>query len=150
MIDLRDSNGYSWFDAYRPDGDMRNNRVMITYNGATYFLSYDDPNTRAVQHLPEWNENGRNPFQLRGYFESEYEKVWLWFGEFSVDTKNYRGESFTIDWGDGSTSVVKFDFYATAKKRRDEPVVHKAIWVESGLGEGTRSDKSLTLYLEKD
>ena len=153
-IDIRDSNGWSWFDSRRPGGNMRNNDVEIFYDGAYYDLVFLDPNTRATERdLPEWDEDGRDPFRLKGYFETETSKIRLLFGEFSVDTKNYRGESFTIDWGDGTSSVVKFDLYASSNGRKKQPTIHEAIWVESGVGaddENARTEGSLFLPIVKD
>ena len=153
IIDLRDSKGQSWFDASRQDDDdMRDNKVKITYNGATYNMVFLDPNTRAEEpDLPDWDEDGRNPFRLQGYHDTGGDSpVQLLFGEFSADTKNYRGESFTIDWGDGTESVVKFDLYATPNADKEiQPTVTSAIWVESGLGTGTRNNNALVLRIVK-
>ena len=151
VIELRDSQGWNWFDSRRPDGNLRNSDVEILYDGATYDLKYLDPNTRAAERdLPEWTENGRNPFRYSGYFETENSRIRLLFGEFSADTKNYRGETFTIDWGNGTESVVKFDLYAISNGKNKEPSIHEAIWVESGIGAGTRSDNLLVLIIDKD
>ncbi|MDR2894649.1 MAG: hypothetical protein LBU97_04230, partial [Alistipes sp.] len=49
------------------------------------------------------------------------------FGEFSVDTREYRGETFTIDWGDGTSDEISFDLFVTSNGRKDEPTLHQAI-----------------------
>ncbi|MDR2913082.1 MAG: hypothetical protein LBV38_07350 [Alistipes sp.] len=148
VIDLRDGDGKNLFDAYHPES-MRDNRVSISYDGATYPLVFEEPNTRAERVLPQWNANGRNPFRLIGYYETENSLVRLVFGEFSADTKNYHAESFNINWGDGTMSEVRFDLYAASNGKNEEPTMHEAIWVESGLGEGARTDNSLNLHIVK-
>lgn len=152
VIDVRDSDGWHWFDSSRPDGNLRENSVNIVYEGRTYPLFYMDPSTRAeAPELPLWEEDGRKPFRLQGHHETDTYPLLVMFGEFSIDTKEYRGESFTIDWGDGTQSVVKFDLYATPKADETEPpTIHNAVWVESGVGAGARNNNGLTLSLIKD
>jgi hypothetical protein len=147
IIEVRDSDGGNWFDNYYP-GNMRKNNVKITYDGAVYEMLL--LNTRAKErNLPDWDEDGRSPFRLNGYFDTENAPVRLLFGEFSADTKNYRGESFTIDWGNGETSTVKFDLYTTPNGKDEQPTIHSAIWVEDGLGKGTKNDGALALKIVK-
>jgi hypothetical protein len=150
-IELRDSEGGNWFDAHRSDeDDMRDNRVKITYKGEVYPMVWINPNTRAdiEPDLPDWDENGRNPFRLKGYYETDGAPVQLLFGEFGVYDTEYRGESFTIDWGDGTESVVTFDLYVSGRKG-EASVINSAVWVESGLGAGTRNDNGLVLKIVK-
>ncbi|EXY94109.1 putative lipoprotein [Bacteroides fragilis str. 3998 T(B) 4] len=50
----------------------------------------------------------------------------LSFGEFSPEHQ-YKGETFTIHWGDGTKDVVKFDLYITWKKQN--PTIHKRLYL---------------------
>ncbi len=105
----------------------------------------DITGSRADKNLPKWNEDGRDPFRLNGYLD----KARLLFGEFSVDTKQYRDEPFTISWGDGTTSQVTFDLYTTSNGKGQEPTVHQAIRVTGGAGAGSKSDSSLIFTIVK-
>ena len=48
----------------------------------------------------------------------------LTFGEFSPE-RGYRGEEFTIDWGDGTTTEVTFDCYIVWKGPQKPKVVRR-------------------------
>ncbi len=61
-------------------------------------------------------------FRLEGYRNSAK----LWFGQFSNDTKEYRGESFTILWGDGTSSLVEFDLYPMPAAGDENPSYYQA------------------------
>ena len=92
-------------------GNLRENKVTISYNGEKFAMKFGDTRAETEPKLPEW-------YGLRLY--GWYEDAELSFGEFSIDTKEYRGESFTIDWGDDTTSTVAFrclfsDKYKTPK-----------------------------------
>jgi hypothetical protein len=50
----------------------------------------------------------------------------LRFGEFGPNY-DYKGETFTIHWGDGTSDEVKFDLYITWKK--GDPTIHDKIWL---------------------
>jgi hypothetical protein len=73
----------------------------------------------------------------------------LLFGEFRTSTDGFHGETFIIDWGDGTHSAVMFDLYVTwsrsKNKGREEPTVHKKIWIDGKL----QSDDSLVAVIEK-
>ena len=61
----------------------------------------------------------------KGLLGKEKKRV-LSFGEFSPEHK-YKGETFTIHWGDGTKDVVKFDLYITWKKQ--DPTIHKKLYL---------------------
>lgn len=129
----------SGFDCILPDG------ITITYNGVEYDLYIPGVSpTRATEpDMPKWTEDGRKPFRWN---ERSDDGAMLQFGEFSVDTKNYRGETFTIDWGDGTRSEVTFDLYATSNGKKKQPTVHQATWVDGEVNSGT----SLIVNIVKD
>lgn len=51
----------------------------------------------------------------------------LSFGEFSPE-RDYHGESFTVEWGDGSRTEIAFDCYITWSKQL--PTIHQRVWVD--------------------
>ncbi len=118
-ITLWDGDGV---DLLQRNSPVLENEIKIEYNGQTYRLS---PVTRADGPvLPEMRG-----LRLR---RSSYVDVpnMLLFGEFSVDTRQYRKESFTIDWGDGTRNVIEFDLYSTSNGKKKDPTVHEATWVD--------------------
>ncbi len=108
------------------DGDILGNNISIDYNGKNYTRQ---PYTRAAvpPNPPKWKG-----FRVKTSIYT-HTKGALVFGEFSVDTKGYRGESFTINWGDGTTSEVTFDLYATSNGKKKEPTIHRSIWLDGEL-----------------
>lgn len=109
-------------DAYGTDlltfGNLLRNNIVVTYEGTRYRLPSIARAAEPV--LPEWTgltlDVSRDPNILR-------------FGQFSIDTRDYRGETFTIDWGDGTSNEIKFDLYATPNGN-DQPTIHEATWVD--------------------
>jgi hypothetical protein len=93
--------------------------ITVTYNGEEYPWKIE-PKTRAEPDLPEMTG-----LRLSTSWDITTSYVLL-FGEFSIDTKNDRGETFTINWGDGTTSEVGFDLYATPNGKNEQPTIHKA------------------------
>ncbi len=60
------------------------------------------------------------------------------FGDLHLGKEGgYHEETFTIDWGDGTTSEVAFDFYVTwhfeEKWGFDVPTIHKRLWIDGLL-----------------
>ncbi|MDR1671434.1 MAG: hypothetical protein LBR57_02840 [Alistipes sp.] len=123
------------------DAHILYDNVWIEYNGWKYPLAYtglpgDTPNTRATEVVkPQWTENGREPLRWNHLMD---DSACLMFGEFSIDTKEYRGETFTIHWGDGTRSEVKFDLYPEGS----EPSVRQATWLKDKSGEWLLSSES--------
>ncbi len=110
--------------------------MKIIYDGTSYSLRKA---TRAEDPvLPVMNG-----FYLQGY----YAEAKLIFGEFSIDTKEYRGETFTIDWGDGTTSEVKFDLYVT-QNENEQPTYHFATWLDGKVNNETSLTVTVTAGAE--
>ena len=117
--------------------DILQNAITIEYDGKTFRMG---GLTRADgPDLPEWkglvwkgSVSGRIPNRLV-------------FGEFSVDTKQYRRETFTIDWGDGNRNVIEFDLYSTSNGKKDEPTIHYATWVDGKVN----SASSLNAHIQR-
>ena len=53
-------------------------------------------------------------------------KYRLAFGEFTPED-DFKNESFTLDWGDGTTDEISFDCYITWKDQ--DPTVHKKLFL---------------------
>ena len=74
---------------------------------------------------------------------AEYDRIkgyHLAFGEFDP-TDGLKGQSFVVDWGDGTSTKVEFDLYVVWKKNRKERIyeaeVHSPIRVDGAArGEG--------------
>jgi hypothetical protein len=130
IINVEDENGVNLLNERTAGTDcIINNKMKITYNGEEFPLKKP---TRADEPiLPVMNG-----FRLMGW----YAEAKLSFGEFSIDTKEYRGETFTIDWGDGTQSQVTFDLYATPNGN-DQPTFHYA----TRLDGVTNNETSLTV-----
>ena len=80
-------------------GNILKNNVTITYDNQTF--KSNDIELRL--YLPE-------PLAIRKSYNQNLKKHLLTFGEFTpID--NLKNETFTIDWGDGTKDVVKFDLY---------------------------------------
>jgi hypothetical protein len=115
--------------------------ISIDYAGRNYpvpatNLPGDPRNPTATRAnevtLPRWDENGRTPLKWNDKFDDSSALI---FGEFSVDTKSYKDEEFTINWGDGSKTEVKFDLYPVWEEGKDQPTVREATWIKDGEGE---------------
>lgn len=126
-------------DLLDPDeaGTILGQPIAVTYDGKRYEVTTDArsvPMTRAT--MPR-------PLALRLEGANEYDRIkgyHLAFGEFSP-SRNYRDQSFTIDWGDGTSTKVEFDLYVVWKKNRKERIyeaeVHSPIRVDGvARGEG--------------
>ncbi len=141
IISLEDGDG-NMFALDHPSGFR--NRVgsnSVVYDGKTYTLT-EEQNTRAEQQLPEWKG-----FRMDNVDSRDNPK--LLFGQFSIDTKQYRDEPFTIKWADGSTSELTFDLYSTSNGKKNEPTIHQAVRVTGGTGAGSKSDNSLLITIRK-
>ena len=85
----------------------------------------------------------RGPLALRLEGANEYDRIkgyHLAFGEFDP-TDGLKGQSFVVDWGDGTSTKVEFDLYVVWKKNRKERIyeaeVHSPIRVDGAArGEG--------------
>ncbi len=143
------------------DGDERNllspdNGFNILHDGIT--IDYKGQ-TYPLQGVTRADDNGYVPpvfggLRLRTSW-SVNDPDNMAFGQFgivsdtSLGVKEYRGEKLTINWGgDGNlTSEIEFDLYSTSNKGKR--IIHQAIRVTAGVGEGASSDNSLNLTIEK-
>ncbi len=122
-IVIRDEGGNNVLDLSK--------NIKIVYDGKTYVMENPEQPTRAEIVKPEWKGLRWNG--------SLGDNAMLLFGEFSADTKNYRGETFTINWGDGTSDEITFDLYVTVegKGRKAKAVVHQATWVNGEPNSGS-------------
>lgn len=104
--------GVNLLDPDEPDAIL-GRPIAVTYGGKRYEVA---------------NEYDR----IKGYH--------LAFGEFDP-TDGLKGQSFVVDWGDGTSTKVEFDLYVVWKKNRKERIyeaeVHSPIRVDGAArGEG--------------
>ena len=96
----------------------------------------------VAAHIGAIPAEGR-PLALRLEGANEYDRIkgyHLAFGEFDP-TDGLKGQSFLVDWGDGTSTKVEFDLYVVWKKNRKERIyeaeVHSPIRVDGAArGEG--------------
>ncbi len=131
IIHVKDEQGINLLDERAAKLDyILDQNMTIIHDGTTYPIKKI---TRAEEPLL--------PVMSGFYVLGHYAEAKLVFGEFSIDTKEYRGETFTIDWGDGTTSEVKFDIYATPNGKNEQPTFHYATWLDGKVN----SENSLTV-----
>lgn len=105
--------GVNLLDPDEPDAIL-GRPIAVTYGGKRYEVAADAvaaPATRA--NLPR-------PLALRLEGANEYDRIkgyHLAFGEFDP-TDGLKGQSFVVDWGDGTSTKVEFDLYVVWKKNR--------------------------------
>lgn len=114
------------------EGNILDSDITVEYNGETYALT--DKNTRASK--PVWHGLRIEKFDYGD------DRPTLKFGEFDTSV-GQRGETFTVNWGDGTSNDVAFDLYATWKKCN--PTVHQKIWLDGVL----KSNDSLVIEMTK-
>ena len=112
--------GVNLLDPDEPDAIL-GRPIAVTYGGKRYEVA-------AALRLEGANEYDR----IKGYH--------LAFGEFDP-TDGLKGQSFVVDWGDGTSTKVEFDLYVVWKKNRKERIyeaeVHSPIRVDGAArGEG--------------
>lgn len=108
------------------EGNILDNEIYVEYDGETYTLDENAVETRAIPAI--W-------YGLR-YAEAAKR---LWFGQFSTGA-DYRGEIFTINWGDGTSDEIKFDLFT-----RGSHNVKKKIWLNGEL----QSENDLVVTIVK-
>lgn len=106
-------------------GNILKNDIILTYKTKEFKIE-KRPATETRFNMPE-------PLGLRLRHTTYQPVYYLTFGEFSP-AKNYKAETFTINWGDGTTDVIKFDIYITWKSK-NEPEVHTAVYLNNKLYE---------------
>lgn len=103
----------NWLDRY----------IYVEYRGEVYPINADTEfDTRA--NKPIWQGLRTETDDRSG--------IVLKFGEFSPEGDwdtgdDFKGETFTIHWGDGTSNKVKFDLYITWSN--GDPIVHKSLWL---------------------
>jgi len=131
-----DSEGNNLLDSVVA-GNILDNDINVTYREKVYNKTVEQPlyyvKPQATYVLPL-------ALRLEPYIWED-PTVYLTFGEFAPDHFNsdldedgWHGETFTIDWGDGTQDEVKFDLYLTWKRfGKCEPTTHKAVWLNDEL-----------------
>ncbi|MDR2912876.1 MAG: hypothetical protein LBV38_06265 [Alistipes sp.] len=123
------------------DGNILGNEIVAEYNGKEYPLGFIDAKTRYIP--ASWR--GLRVGKYYGY-DGDDGTTALLFGEFQTEThESSHPETFTIDWGDGTSDEVKFDLYVTYSKKGKEANVHRSIWLNGEL----QSDNSLVVEIVK-
>ena len=119
-IAVENSNGDNLFDLFFDDHILKND-IYIDYNDEIFPLYNALKPTRDV---------GPPPFEFTYNF---YDKL-LQLGWF-YSNRGFHGESFTINWGDGTSDEVKFDLYVTweGKEYYSKPTIYKKIWLNGEL-----------------
>ena len=117
-IIVLDEEGNDLLDHNNPE-NILNNEITVVYNNNKYAKKYENEITlRAL--TPQ-------KLAIRTIHDEKNNKHYIAFGEFSP-TENFKSETFTIDWGDGTKDEIKFDLYITWKNPK-EPTVHKKLYI---------------------
>lgn len=98
------------------DGNILDRQITVTHNGKTYRMN----ETSADAGYSLRTERRGRLYEPDSYY------IALRFGEFykELRSKGYHNETFTIDWGDGTTDQVRFDSYISFTEDK------KGIYVE--------------------
>lgn len=117
----------------RAAGNLVNDPIRVRYGEQEFGLQSIPTNdfyTAATRSNAPRPLGLRLTRLLRGY-EGPYPIPGPWiltFGEFSPE-QGWRGESFTIEWGDGIVNEVTFDCYVVWESPQ-EPKVVRHIWFD--------------------
>lgn len=114
------STGADLLDEDNPSG-LWLDGVAVVYGGKRYTLSGEET-LHPSANMPQKLALRRTAAVREG---ARYNA--LSFGEFSSED-DYHGESFTVEWGDGTRTDVAFDCYITWSDR--QPTVHQRVWVD--------------------
>lgn len=123
-FEMTDADGNDLLDPANP-ANILGNPVTVTFQGKKYTAESD---TRAI---------APRSWALRHGMSEKSGRYTLNFGEFSPEA-SYKGEKFTIDWGNGNSDEVSLDLFITWK--RHNPTVHKALYLN---GQKQADDKFL-------
>ena len=132
--------GVNLLDPDEPDAIL-GRPIAVTYGGKRYEVA-GAVWINDVRAAFDADKNAR-PLALRLEGANEYDRIkgyHLAFGEFDP-TDGLKGQSFVVDWGDGTSTKVEFDLYVVWKKNRKERIyeaeVHSPIRVDGAArGEG--------------
>ncbi|MBE6309893.1 MAG: hypothetical protein E7080_02415 [Bacteroidales bacterium] len=106
------------------DDDSRNKiaeNITITYNGKTYFCDYIIDFRNEIPTLPD-DYFGMYMTFMESQENKEASYADITFGHF-LSGKFYNNETFTINWGDGSSDTVRFThgcYYIKDNKRVEQ------------------------------
>ena len=101
-------------------GNILENDIKVEYKKETFNIQIESAETR-------YNMPRKLGLRLEKDCNIEDKNV-LTFGEFRPQS-NYKGETFIINWGDGTKDIIKFDLFITWKK--GDPTVHKKIYLNN-------------------
>lgn len=109
-----------------PDGvrTILGNAITVTYRGKTYEMSVGE----SACPLPGTRDLPSRPLALRLEKQDDLGNGFGWhlaFGEFNPNS-GLHGETFVIDWGDGTQDEVKFDLYIEWRSPKD-PRIHSPL-----------------------
>ena len=112
---VKDAAGANLLDP-QVSSNLLANEITVEYEGKTF----------PLENSVDTRFNMPRSLGLRKELLGKEKKRVLSFGEFSPEHQ-YKGETFTIHWGDGTKDVVKFDLYITWKKQN--PTIHKRLYL---------------------
>jgi hypothetical protein len=113
--------------------------ISATYDGRTY----------PLKNVPTRAGDGEPVFDDLYLVITDYSSV-ITFGQFSIDTRGYHGEEFTLNFGDGTKYEIKFDLYATSNGKKEPPTIHRTTWVKDASGEWqVNTDNQLVVSIVK-
>jgi hypothetical protein len=131
---VRNADGENLLDP-ATEGNILDNEITVDYNGETYGMN-GNAGTRASHEV--WYG-----LRVEPYNDFSDDTPVLKFGEFrstSHDSGSYRGETLTINWGDGTSDEIKFDLYVKGSHN-----VKQKIWLNGEL----QSEDSLEVTIVK-
>jgi hypothetical protein len=136
VISVENANGNNLLD---PDyeGNIIDD-ITIEQDDKVYTIKQAGTDSLATRALPppQW-------YGLRLFYDQHSSETVLLFGEFG----RCHGKTFTINWGDGTSDEIMFDFYVEmeGRKKDQEPHVYLKIWLNGEL----QSDDSLVVTIVK-
>ena len=131
--------------------------ITARYKGKTFTLNATSDAAATRFNPARWAGLRTEPREQRNGGDKT---IVMKFGEFQTKSgdEGYHGEEFTIDWGDGTSDIVKFDLYltwaawtpesghGTAKQHPTRVPVHNhSVWINGKL----QSDNSLAVEIVK-
>lgn len=126
-IFVTNSNGDDLLDPDVEDNILKSD-IHVSYKNDTYTniymqTRYAPPPPILFRHIN---------FEIAGYC--------IAFGSFNTGQGDFHGETFTINWGDGTSDEIKFDLFVEREGK-----VFKKIWLNGTM----QSDNSLEVTIVK-